>query len=191
VELTYTIGVADIIGRPLLMSAITGIILTGFIAWRITTRREEEKEVVEVAEEKPKKIIREFCKLYEDKTALTERLEQLELNYLKGKIRKIEYQKRRGIYLTELERVDRALKPIKENLSKATSSYAKIVTSIEELELEKETAQRQLQDLRNKYRDKRITAATYNKIKEELEKKVSKLSQEIDKKILGLRQEIS
>ncbi len=189
VEFTYTIGLADIIGRPLLISAVTGILLTAFIAWRLKTRREEEAPVEVKIEEKPKELISLFCKLYEDKTALAERLERLEVDYLKGKIRKIEYQKRRTAYITELERVDRELKPLKEDLSRAGSSYARTVTTIEEFELEKETAQRQLQDLRNRYLNKRVTAATYNRLKDELEKKIMKLSQRIDRKILELRQE--
>ncbi len=188
-EFNYTIGLTEIIGRPLLMSAIAGVLLTAFIAWKLRAREEAEESLVAVIEKKPKKLINDFCKLYEDKTALTERLERLEEHYLKGKIRKIEYQKRKTAYIRELEQIDRDLKPLKEELSRASTSYTKTVTSIEQLELEKESAQRQLQDLRNKYRDKRVTTTAYNKIKEDLEKRIMKLSQEIDKKILGLRQE--
>ncbi|MEM2907441.1 MAG: hypothetical protein QW739_05155, partial [Candidatus Odinarchaeota archaeon] len=71
------------------------------------------------------------------------------------------------------------------------AAYSKTVSSLERLELERDNAQRQLEDLRYRYREKRITTATYTKIKEELEKKIIKISQDIDKKIIGLRQEAS
>ncbi|MEM2907440.1 MAG: hypothetical protein QW739_05150, partial [Candidatus Odinarchaeota archaeon] len=117
VEFTYTLGFTDLIGRPFLITAITGILLTAFLYWKIRTGK--EKAAVEVEREKPKELISEFCKLYEDKAAIIERLDRLEVDYLKGKIRRLDYQKRKTTYINELGRLDRELKPLKEELSKA------------------------------------------------------------------------
>lgn len=189
VNFSYNIGFIDLLGRPLLITAIIAVILSSFIVWKVNAKREVVTEPAEAKGETTKEEIQEFCRLYEDKTALTQRLEKLEADYLKRKVRNIEYRRQREIYLGNLAKTEKELKPLREHLMKTGGRYASIIRSLELTETEKEHAQRTLAELKFKYRQKKISTETYIKMKEDLERKIAKTSQNIDKTIIALKQE--
>jgi len=190
-QVSYAIGILDYIGRPLLFAGVVGVIIGVIIGVKLYEQRKEETVEEEIEEIPiPKNEINEFTRLYEDKIAVSLRLEKLEKDAAKRKVKKKEYRKQKQLFLDNIKKIENELQPLKQKISEYGPRFEDIIKNLELLDAEKENSQRSLIELRLRYRSRKITTATYVKMKEDLEKRIEKATKAIDKIILSLKQEV-
>jgi hypothetical protein len=190
ISIQYFFSILDIVGRPLIIAGLIFIALIIVIVYNLYLRREVEEVKVRVEKPIPKEEINEFTRLFENKIVISIRLDKLEIDAQKRKIKKIEYRKQKRIYLDNIKKIEKELMPLKEKIIEFGPRYADYIKNLELFDAEKDNSQKALEELKIRYRNRKITTATYLKLKEDLESKIDRASKNIDKTILSLKQEV-
>ncbi len=190
-NLYYVYPIPPALARPLILFFIFGIFCLGYIAVRrIPYFREEEEAIVAVADVDPA-ILSEFCALYGEKIALLLQTERLEQSMLQGKISKPRYRKEKKNFERKLRSLDRELAGRSQPLIEAGGKYESSVRQLELLEAERVSAIAALHALEQRYRQKRITASVYQKLRKDLEKRRDRAVGRMDRILLTLREELA
>lgn len=176
--------------RPLLLSIISGIICLAYIAGRRIPIFREEEEIVTPLPTIDPAILSEFCALYGEKVALLLQMERLEQSMLRAKIAKPRYRKEKKIFERKLRALERDLQGRTRPLLEAGGKYENNVRQLELLEAERLSTIEALRALEQRYKQKRITLAVYQKLRSDLQKRRDKSVAGMDRILLDLREEL-
>ena len=187
----YVYSVSPGFIRPLLFVLIVGIFCLGYVAVRRISFFLEEEEIIAVVAEVDPAILSEFCALYGEKIALLLQTERLEQNMLQGKISKPRYRKEKKNFERKLRSLGRELEGRSQPLIEAGGKYESSVRQLELLEAERVSAIEALHALEQRYRQKRITASVYQKLRNDLQKRRDRAVGRMDRILLTLREELA
>ena len=135
-------------------------------------------------------IVKTFCSLYDEKTALQLELRQLAQDLKKKKIKKFEYAKRKKLYEDKLEEINKKLLDSKRKMINLGGRYAESINKIEIKETEQDAVRENTRRLIERYRSKKITRTTYERLRKDYARDLQRARKEIDRIILELREEI-
>jgi hypothetical protein len=134
-------------------------------------------------------LIRKFVNLQDQKYELLQQFEKRDEAFFRGAISRREYQRRRSSNEKRLSELNRALNPVKSELSKTSSRYADMVRSFDRAESELEALRVSKFQVRNQYRSGRIVKDAYNSIISDMDKRASKAQDTIYSLLITLREE--
>ena len=135
-------------------------------------------------------IVKTFCSLYDEKTALQLELRQLANDLKRKKIKKFDYAKRKKLYEDKLTEITKKLLNSKREMINLGGRYAEAINRIEVKETEIDSIRENTKRLIERYRSKKITRTTYERLRKDYAKDLQKSMREIDRIILELREEI-
>ena len=158
------------------------IIVTLVVAYKI-------KKPVEPVIKASLELIRKFVNLQDQKSELSQQFEKQDEAFFRGTISRREYQRRRGFNEKRLSELNRALNPIKSELSKTSPRYADMIRSFEKAESELEAVRVSKFQVRNQYRSGRIVKDAYNSIISDMDKRASKAQDTLFSLLITLREE--
>jgi hypothetical protein len=190
ISLYYVYSIQPALVRPMLLFILfSAICLVYIAARRIPFFREEEEIIGPVAEVDPA-ILSEFCVLYGEKIALLLQTERLEQSMLQGKISKPRYRKEKKNFERKLRSLQRDLENRTQPLIDAGGKYESSCRQLEVLEAERVSAIEGLHALEQRYRQKRITASVYQKLRKDIQKRRDKAVSRMDRILLTLREDL-
>jgi hypothetical protein len=190
-NLYYVYPISPAFIRPLLLFLVIGVICIGYVAVRRISYFREEEEIIAAVLEVDPAILGEFCALYGEKIALLLQTERLEQNMLQGKMSKPRYRKERKNFDRKFRALERELVARSQPLVEAGGKYESSVRQLELLEAERVSAVEALHALEQRYRQKRITASVYQKLRKDLQKRRDRSVSRMDRILLSLREEVS
>ena len=135
-------------------------------------------------------IVKTFCSLYDEKTALQLELRQLAQDLKRKKIKKFDYAKRKKLYEDKLADITKKLLNSKREMINLGGRYAESINKIEVKETEIDSVRENTKRLIERYRRKKITRTTYERLRKDYAHDLQKSMREIDRIILELREEI-
>jgi len=185
-DVSYRINGALMIDRALIFTLVFMAISALYIVQ--ASRREHKEEIVISATAIPIKELQQFVTLYEEKNALMIELDTLEQNLLRRKIQKKAYIREEKTLSAKLKSLSEELIPFKKELLESGSAVANIVQKLDYLEAEKISLKDSLRNLNNRYRKGKLPSkAAYDKLANDLEKKMGSNQRKIDRNINELR----
>lgn len=190
INIYYVYPIQPALSRPLLFFLIVGIFCLGYIAVRRVPYFREEVEAIAPTIEIDPAILSEFCALYGEKIALLLQTERLEQTMLQGKISKPRYRKEKKNFERKLRSLERELANRSQTLIETGGKYEASCRQLELLEAERVSAIEALHALEQRYRQKRITAAVYQKLQKDLQKRRDRAVGRMDRILLTLREEL-
>jgi hypothetical protein len=134
-------------------------------------------------------LIRKFVNLQDQKFELLQQFEKRDEAFFRGAISRREYQRRRGFNEKRLSELNRALNPIKSELSRTSSRYADMIRNFDRAESELEAVRVSKFQVRNQYRSGRIVKDAYNSIISDMDRRASKAQDTIFSLLITLREE--
>ena len=169
--------------KPLTMLLILEIIIVTLIsAYNI-------KKPVEPVIKASLELIRKFVNLQDQKSELLQQFEKQDEAFFKGAISRRDYQRRRGFNEKRLSELNRALNPVKSELSKTSSRHADMIRNFDKAESELEAVRVSKFQVRNQYRSGRIVKDAYNSIISDMDKRASKAQDTIFSLLITFREE--
>jgi len=187
----YIYPVYPVLARPSIFFIVFAFICLAYITIRrVPIFREDEDAIVTVAEI-DLLVLGEFCSLYGEKIALLLQTERLEQSMLQGKIPKPRYRKEKKNYERKLRTLNSELATRNQALVEAGGKYESNCRQLEILEAERVSAIEALHALEQRYRQKRVTATAYQKLRKDIEKRRDRSVSRMDRILLSLREELS
>ncbi len=190
VYLHYVYPIQPAFTRPLLLALFIGALCTVYIAGRRIPFLREEEEVIPTRLKIDPVILGEFCALFGEKVALLLQTERLERSMLAQKISKPRYRKEKKIFERKLRALEKELQGRSRPLIECGGKYNSSCRQLELLEAERLSAIEAINALEQRYKQKRITAAVYQKLRTDLEKRRDKAVSGMDRILLDLRSEL-
>ena len=135
-------------------------------------------------------IVKTFCSLYDEKTALRLELRKLAQDLRKKKIKKFEYAKSKKLFEDKLTEINKKLLDSKRKMINLGGRYAEAINKLEVKETEIDSIRENTKRLLERYRSKKITRTTYERLRKDYARGLQKAMREIDRIILELREEI-
>jgi hypothetical protein len=135
-------------------------------------------------------IVKTFCSLYDEKTALQLEIRQLAQDLKRKKIKKFDYAKRKKLYEDKLAEITQKLLNSKRQMINLGGRHAEAINKIEIKETEIDSVRENTKRLIERYRSKKITRTTYERLRKDYARDLQKSMREIDRIILELREEI-
>jgi hypothetical protein len=135
-------------------------------------------------------IVKSFCSLYDEKTALQLEIRKLAQDLKRKKIKKFDYAKRKKLYEDKLKEITQKLLNSKREMINLGGRHAEAINRIEVKETEIDSIRENTKRLIERYRSKKITRTTYERLRKDYAKDLQKSMREIDRIILELREEI-
>lgn len=184
ITITYDVGFLWIISSPLIYGL--SFLLIGLLYIGMRSIRFGDDFIGEI-EEIPLELIEGFVKIYEEKTAIRERLQRLERQRRSGKATDREYQKARRILQNKLTAIERELVGSTRSLAKKGRIYDGFTHSIEVAEAEREDVLANLARLEKRKTAGRIGKEAYHKLKGTYERQLRKANNSLDRVLIELR----
>ncbi len=176
--------------RPMIFALVLSVICLAYVAARrVPIFREEEIITVRAAIDST--LLSDFCALYGEKIALLLQTERLERSMLTHKISKPRYRKERKLFERKLRSLERDLQGRARPLIEAGGKYESSIRQLELLEAERVSSIEALRALEQRYKQKRVTPAVYQKLRADLEKRRDKANSGMDRVLIDLREEIT
>ena len=138
----------------------------------------------------PSQLITKFVELYDEKSSMRLESDKMEEDLARGALNRYDYKQRRRMLDRRMTEVDRTLAPVEEQLSAAQGRYADMIKRIERAEVELNVIKTTANDLRNQYRNGKISKDLYESLNADLMRRKQKAEQTIDTIIINLREEI-
>ena len=177
--------------RPFLFFIIVALICLMYIVFRRVPIFREEEDVISPLAEIDLTVLGEFCSLYGEKIAILLQTERLEQSMLQGKISKPRYRKEKKNFERKIRTLNSELATRTQALIEAGGKYESNCRQLEILEAERVSAIEGLHALEQRYRQKRITSAAYQKLSKDLEKRRDRAVSRMDRILLSLREELT
>jgi hypothetical protein len=136
----------------------------------------------------PSKDLRSFVDSYEEKMRIRSELESLEERLRKGKIPRRRFKVRKKMLDSRLSTVSRNLSSTSETIRAAGSQYANMMRRIEVAETNLESAEREIQRVKARYRRGEVSKGAYRKLMEEYNGRIEEAEATIDGVLLRLRE---
>ena len=138
----------------------------------------------------PSQLITKFVELYDEKSSMRLESDKMEEDLARGALNRYDYKQRRRMLDRRMTEVDRTLAPVEEQLSAAQGRYSDMIKRIERAEVELNVIKTTANDLRNQYRNGKISKDLYESLNADLMRRKQKAEQTIDTIIINLREEI-
>jgi hypothetical protein len=190
VSLHYVYPIQPAFIRPFLLALFIGALCTVYIAGRRIPFLRDEEEVIPTRPKIDPVILGEFCALFGEKVALLLQTERLERSMLAQKISKPRYRKEKKIFERKLRTLEKELQGRSRPLIDAGGKYKASCRQLELLEAERLSAIEAINALEQRYKQKRITATVYQKLRTDLEKRRDKAVSGMDRILIDLRSEL-
>lgn len=190
INLYYVYSIQPALVRPMILFIIFSAICLAYVAARRIPFFREEEEIIAPTPEVDPAILSEFCALYGEKIALLLQTERLEQSMLQGKISKPRYRKEKKNFERKSRALERDLENRTQPLIEAGGKYESSCRQLEILEAERVSAIEGLHALEQRYRQKRITASVYQKLRKDIQKRRDKAVSRMDRILLTLREEL-
>ncbi|MFX0169275.1 MAG: hypothetical protein ACFE89_07975 [Candidatus Hodarchaeota archaeon] len=187
----YVYPIQPVLARPTLLFLVIGIMCLAYAAFRRTPIFREEEDIISPLAEIDTAVLGEFCSLYGEKIAILLQTERLEQSMLQGKISKPRYRKEKKNFERKLRTLNTELSTRTQALIDAGGKYESNCRQLEILEAERVSAIEALHALEQRYRQKRITAAAYQKLSKDIEKRRDRAVSRMDRILLSLREDLS
>ncbi len=136
----------------------------------------------------PSKELKSFIDTYEEKASIRSELESLEQRLRKGKIPRRRYKVRKKMLDSRLAAVSRNLTTLSKKIRDAGSKYANMMRQIEVAEANLESAERDMQRVKARYRRGEVSKGAYGKLLEEYQNRIEAAEATIDGVLLRLRE---
>jgi chromosome segregation ATPase len=136
----------------------------------------------------PSKDLRSFVDSYEEKMRIRSELKSLESRLRKGKIPRRRFKVRKKMLESRLSTVSRNLFSLRENIKAAGSRYANMMRQIEVAETNLESAEMDIQRVKNRYKRGEVSKGAYRKLMEEYDGRIEEAETSIDGTLLRLRE---
>ena len=138
----------------------------------------------------PSQLITKFVELYDEKSSMRLESDKMEEDLARGALNRYDYKQRRRMLDRRMTEVDRTLAPVEEQLSAAQGRYSDMIKRIERAEVELNVIKTTANDLRNQYRNGKISKDLYESLNADLTRRKQKAEQTIDTIIINLREVI-
>lgn len=164
----------------LLEAALAGVVLA---VWA------RPAAAVTIATGRPQ-LINRFVELYDEKSSMRLEGDKIEEDVNRGAMNRSDYRRRRRTIELRTNEIDRALVPIKEELSAIGPRYQDMIKRIERAEAELQVVRSTGVDIRNQNRSGRMSRELYDSLSTDLVRRKERAQQTIDSIIINLREEI-
>ena len=183
--------------RPLAFSFIFGLFAFVYVAYRklklpaamVTTATSEEIPAEAQQAGAPPELLRRFASTYSKKTSLDLDLEKLEAALKRGKVKKREFTIREGDIKTQLEKIDKELSGLKDEVMSHGSKYRDMVAQLELQEERIAGAKAGLNQLLIRKKKQRISAGAFEKTRQDYLKAMKKAVAATDRILLSIQEE--
>jgi archaellum component FlaC len=138
----------------------------------------------------PTQLIGQFVDLYDERSSLRMEEDKMEEDMSRGALNRYDYKQRRRMMDRRVSEIDRALAPVKQQLSGSLGRYADMVRRLERAEAELQVIKTTAGDLKNQNRTGKISRELYESLSNDLVRRKGKAEQTIDTVIINLREEI-
>ena len=138
----------------------------------------------------PTQLIGQFVDLYDERSSLRLEEDKMEEDMGRGALNRYDYKQRRRMMDRRVSEIDRALAPVKQQLSASLGRYADMIKRIERAEAELQVIKTTAADLKNQNRTGKISRDLYESLSNDLVRRKGKAEQTIDTVIINLREEI-
>ncbi|MHA1745293.1 MAG: hypothetical protein ACTSWW_04800, partial [Promethearchaeota archaeon] len=153
-----------------------------------TVRQEDDGESEYVDVIIPIGKLTRFIELYEEKNAVLIDLEKAEADMLKKRIQKKAYNKMEKNFSGKLKDLDNDLAPFKKELVEASKDFRFIIQKLDYLEAEKISVNDSVRLLSDRYKKGKLPSkAAYQRLSDDLMKRMISAQKKIDKNINDLR----
>jgi hypothetical protein len=187
IDLTYSNSALSMLSRIFLFS-IGFMALLGLYVVSRTVRQEDDGESEYVDVIIPIGKLTRFIELYEEKNAVLIDLEKAEADMLKKRIQKKAYNKMEKNFSGKIKELDTDLVPFKKELVEASKDFRFIIQKLDYLEAEKISVNDSIRLLSDRYKKGKLPSkAAYQRLSEDLMKRMISAQKKIDKNINDLR----
>ncbi len=188
IEFTFTLNIINLLFRPIIFMIIIASIASVFVLRTKTKKEAAEKLTVFKKEAMPVNEIREFCSLYDEKSALLGEISKAEENLKRKKIPKKTYN---NIIEKNTSRIDQITKEsisFRKILSEVGAEFSSVVKNLEILEAERVSVKDSINVLETRYKRGRLPSKTaYEQLLEEFNRRIQKIDRSIDKLVQQMR----
>jgi hypothetical protein len=187
ISISFTIDGLKFIGRSLIFMCIAAALMALYVVHRNRTRAQApEEEVVERVV--PVRELREFVKLYEEKSAIGLDLDKAEEDLTRRKIQKKAYNKLVKSLNDKLKETNEQIKPFKETMLSSDDKIINLVQQLDYNEAEKISVKDSADLLEDRYRRGKLPSkAAYDRLASEFIKRKEAIQSKIDRLINELR----
>jgi len=187
IQITFQVDIFDVLLRPIILILIFVALLGSFVIVN-KSRKEGDIEGVIKKELLPVSEIREFCSLYEEKTALTLEIRQAEDDTKRKKIAKKRYRNILSKNTAKIDEIEQEIVVFKKVVRETNQTFELIVNKLEILEAERISVKDSLNLLETRYKRGRLPSrAAYLKLSDNFLRRRRKIDRTIDKLIQHLR----
>ncbi|MFX0196836.1 MAG: hypothetical protein ACFFCW_11970 [Candidatus Hodarchaeota archaeon] len=188
IAISYRSSSLSLLQIPLLISAflfILGFVYIGThqIRIRVTPTRAIEREI-------PIKLLEDFVTVYNDKTALDERLRRLDERFRRRRITRTAFQHEKRVLDRELKQTENRVSTLKAQLRAEGRRYRDMIEELEVNETEKVTILSSAEELTDRRRKGRISKEVLERLKREYTRRLQRTVNRIDRILVEMREEI-
>ncbi len=186
-QFTFTIDIFNLLLRPFIFMIL--ILLIASIYVILTKTRKTEKDITTLKKQYiPVNEIREYCSLYEEKTALTLEIRHAEEDTRRKKMAKKKYKNILTKNNSKIDEIQKEIIPFKKILLETSETFENIVKRLDILEAERISVKDSLTLLESRYKRGRLPSrAAFLKLSDDFKKRRKKIDRIIDKLIQQLR----
>ncbi|MHA1731047.1 MAG: hypothetical protein ACTSU5_03850 [Promethearchaeota archaeon] len=187
VRVLFKVDPYQVLLRPLLFIFLLAVISTGYVVLRKGMKRGREFGILEDLEI-PKRELREFVKLYEEKNALI-----LEMDTVSEDIRRKKVRKKQGVRAlkeaqSKIKEVEFEIAPLKDVLLLSDPRIVKILDRLEYLETERVSLKDSIKLLEQRYRRGKLQSrASFERLRDDLNKRIEKIQKTVDRSVSELK----
>lgn len=183
--------------RPIGFSLIFGLFAVAYVAYRklklpaaiATTSTPEEIAAEAKQAGAPPELLRRFAGTYSKKTSLELDMEKLEAGLKRGKVKKREFTIREGDIKTQLEKIDKELLGLEDEVVSYGPKYRDMVAQLELQEERIAGAKAGLNQLLIRKKKQRISAGAFEKTRQDYLKAIKKAVSATDRILLSIEEE--
>lgn len=187
VRVVYEVNAYQVLFRPLLFIFLLMVVSAAYVIVRKGMKREREYGIEE-EENIPKKELREFIQLYEEKNALILEIDGVTEDIRRKKIRKKQGARALKDARSKIKDVEFDIRPLKDALLEADARIVKIVERLDYLETERLSLKDSIKLLEQRYRRGKLQSrASYERLREDLNKRIEKIQKTIDRSVSELK----
>jgi hypothetical protein len=164
------------------------LIILGLYA--ILKSRGPKEEAEEIATERaiPVRELRQFVIFYEEKNAIQLDLEKSDDDLIHRRIQKKIYNKTVKTYSDKIKQINDDIRPFKKILMESAEKIQKVIQQLDYLEAERISVKDSVALLEDRYRKGKLPSrAAYEKLSDEMIKRIDELQKKIDRNLNDLR----
>ena len=143
----------------------------------------------ELAVPVPVERLREFVSLYDERLALSRELVSMEEDVSRGGLVKHEFRRRSKVVDLRLDEINRSLMEVKSELRLVSQRYDELMRRIDRAEAEAEASRASTDQVRNQYRNGKITRETFDTVMNDISKRIDRAESVVETILITLREE--